>query len=321
MLNSIGLENTKGTYYAYTFANGIEEPLLKGKRTISADRTEYAVDVEHGFNIGQNAFSAYLDGVLCPNIVESSNTGKFIVPQLEGPQGTNPYDTRLTYFIERPEKTELKSCERELLTAANRNTDYINAYDTTISLIPGVVSVYVNGVRLDKDSYNVIDPNTIIINDGIVGSQNNYNPNNKDTWKQYIIYDKTKQYTIDCDRSDEILIEVRQDYSLKSQTIPARFAGQRAFYMDDDGLPKSLILSQDIIKIYIDGILYDGEYIINRDNGSIVLLDTELEFIINTDPIARYFDLHPDEHERYIYEHKTAYVPNPKTTQITFEWR
>ena len=321
MLNSAGLENTKGTFYAYSFANSIEEPLLKGKRTISADRTEYAVNVEHGFNIGQNAFSAYLDGVLCPNIVESTNTGKFIVPQLEGPQGTNPYDATLTYFIERPEKNELKSCERQLLTAANRNTDYINAYNTTISLIPGVVSVYVNGVRLESNDYSIIDPNTIIINESIVGSQNNYNPNNQDTWKQYIVYDKTNQYTINCERSDEILIEVRQDYSLKSQTIPARFAGQRSFYMDDDGLPKSLILTQDIIKIYLDGILYDGEYILNKDNGSIILLDPDLEFIINTDPIARYFDIHPDEHEAYILQNGRAYVPHPKTTQITFEWR
>lgn len=181
MLNSAGLENTKGTFYAYSFANSIEEPLLKSRRAISADRTEYAVNVEHGFNIGQNAFSAYLDGVLCPNIVESTNTGKFIVPQLEGPQGTNPYDATLTYFIERPEKNELKSCERQLLTAANRNTDYVNAYNTTISLIPGVVSVYVNGVRLERNDYSIIDPNTIIINESIVGSQNNYNPNNQDT--------------------------------------------------------------------------------------------------------------------------------------------
>lgn len=91
--------------------------------------------------------------------------------------------------------------------------------------------------------------------------------------------------------------------------------------MDDDGLPKSLILTQDIIKIYLDGILYDGEYILNKDNGSIILLDPDLEFIINTDPIARYFDIHPDEHEAYILQNGRAYVPHPKTTQITFEWR
>lgn len=321
MLNSKGLEGTSGTYYAYTFVNSIEEPLLKGKRTISPNQREYSVNVEHGFNIGQNAFTAYLDGVLCPEIVESANSGKFIVPQLEGPQGTNPYDATLTYFIERPEKNELKSCERQLLTAANRNTEYINAYNTNISLIPGVVSVYVNGVRLENDDYSIVDPNTIIFNQSLVGSQNNYNANDPDTWKQYIVYDKANKYTINCDKSDEILIEVRQDYSLKTQTISARFAGQRSFYMDDDGLPKSLILSQDIIKIYIDGILYDGEYILNRDNGSIVLLDSDLEFSINTDPIARYFDIHPDEHEQYILEHGRAYVANPKTTQITFEWR
>lgn len=91
--------------------------------------------------------------------------------------------------------------------------------------------------------------------------------------------------------------------------------------MEDDGLPKSLILTQDIVKIYIDGVLYDGEYIINRDNGSIILLDTQLESIMNTDPIARHFDLYPEDHDEYIREHGTAYIAKPQTNRITFEWR
>lgn len=322
MLDSTGLENKKGTYYAYSFANGIEEPLLKGQRNIFSGTNEYSVNVEHGFTSGQGAFSAYLDGILCPDIVEEgSNTGRFIVPDLIADEGTDPYEATLTYYVERPEKNELVSCERELLTAANRNVEYDNAYDTSISLLPGIVSIYVNGVRLEKSEYSIINANTFILHRNIVGSQKNYDPNDKSTWNKYLVYTKEEQVEIDCHRSDEILVEVRQDFNLKTQTIPVRYAGQRAFYMEDDGLPKSLILTQDIVKIYIDGVLYDGEYIINRDNGSIILLDTQLESIMNTDPIARHFDLYPEDHDEYIREHGTAYIAKPQINRITFEWR
>ena len=322
MLDSTGLENKNGTYYAYTFANGVEEPLLKGQRNIVSGVNQYAVNVEHGFTSGQGAFSAYLDGILCPSIVEeSSNTGKFIVPDLIADEGTDPYEATLTYYIERPEKTELVSCERELLTAANRNTEYDNAYSTSISLLPGVVNIYVNGVRLEKTEYSIIDANTFILHRNIVGSQKNYKADDKSTWNKYLVYTKNEQLEIECYRDDEILVEVRQDYNLKTQTIPVRYSGQRAFYMEDDGLPQSLILTQDIVKIYIDGVLYDGEYIINRDSGSIVLLDTQLESIMNIDPIARHFDLYPEDHDEYIREHGAAYIAKPQTNRITFEWR
>ena len=91
--------------------------------------------------------------------------------------------------------------------------------------------------------------------------------------------------------------------------------------MEDDGIPKSLILTQDLIKIYIDGVLYDGEYIINRDSGAIILLDPNLEHIMNVDPIAKHFDMYPEEHDEYIKEHGSAYIAKPRTNRITFEWR
>lgn len=322
MLDSKGLEGKTGTYYAYTYANGVEEPLLKGKRTLIENKTEYSVNVNHNFTSKQGAFSAYIEGILCPDIVETnSNNGRFIVPTLEADEGIDPYNTELVYYVERPEKTELVSCERETLTAANRSLEYENAYVSNISLIPGVVSVFVNGVRLERNDYSIIDPNTIILHESIVGSQKNYNASDQSTWNKYIIFNKDKTATIECNRDDHITIEVRQDYSIKSQTIPVRYAGQRTFYMEDDGLPKSLILTQDLVKIYIDGVLYQGEYSINKNNGSITLLDSNLENILNIDPIAFYFDTHPYIYDNYIKKYGKTYIAKPKTNRITFEWR
>ena len=83
-------------------------------------------------------------------------------------------------------------------------------------------------------------------------------------------------------------------------------------------LPK---MESDLIKIFINGVIYDGEYIINKENGSITLLDSELESMLNVDPIARFFETHPVEYDEYIQEHGKPYTAKKQTDKITFEWR
>ena len=316
-------EGQKGTYYAYTYANGVEEPLLVGHRTLIKDKTEYSVNVKHKFNINQGALSVYTNKLLDYNIEEEqSNTGKFIIPTYEGAESTDPYDDgSLMYIVERPEKSETVSCVREVLTATNRNMDYAQGYTTSISLLPGVVNVYVNGVNLERKDFTIVDEHNLILHTSTVGGQKNFDPQDKKTWNKYLYYDKTGEHEITCLRDDHIMIEVRQDYNLKTQTIPVRYPGQRSFYLEDDGIPKSLLLTQDYIKIFINGVIYTGEYNINRENGSITLLDPNLDSMLNIDPISRYFELHPDKYDEYLIEYGSPYVSKPQTDRITFEWR
>ena len=316
--------STLGTYYAYTYANSVEEPLLKGKRTLIEDKDVYAVNVQHKFNNGQGALTVFTNKLYNSSIIEeASNTGKIIVPKLEKVNSMfSPYDNgELLYYVERPEKTESASCIREILTAANRNHQYQNGYTTNISLMPGVVSVYLNGVRLERNDFTVIDDHTIMLHVNAVGGQRNYNPDDKSTWNKYLFYNSKGEYEISSLRDDIVVIEVRQDFSLKTQTIPVRYPGQRIFFMEDDGIPKSLILTQDIIKIFINGVVYDGEYNINKENGSITLLDSELESMLNVDPIARFFETHPVEYDEYIQEYGKPYTAKKQIDKITFEWR
>lgn len=313
-------EASKGTYYAYTYANGVEEPLLVGHRELLPEKTEYSVNVKHQFNIKQGALSVYTNKLLDYNVEEEqSNIGKFIIPLYNTP---NFYDSAsLMYIVERPEKTETVSCLREVLTAENRNTQYSQGYTTSISLLPGYVNVYVNGVRLERADFTIIDEHNLILHVSTVGGQKNYSPENPLSWNKYLHYNKNGEYEINCLRDDHIMIEVRQDYNLKSQTITVKYPGQRTFYVEDDGLPKSLMLTQDYIKIFINGIIYTGEYSINKDNGSITLLDPQLDEILNIDPIYRYFELHPDKYDEYLQEHSKPYVSKPQANRITFEWR
>lgn len=323
MLDSKDLKGKKGTFYAYTYSNGVEEPLLKGKQSLIKDKTVYSVNVEHMFSNNEGALTVFTNNLLNYDVSEeSSNTGKFIIPTMESIEGLDPYeDGELMYYVERPEKTETVSCQKEVLTAANRTMDFSGGYTTNISMTPGVVTVYVNGVRLNRKDFTIVNENTIVIHKQIVGNQNNYDPENRETWSKYVIYNKKGKVEIDCERDDYILVEVRQDFNIKSQAINVRYPGQRIFYMEDDAIPRSLFSTQDLIKIYIDGVIYTGEYIINRENKSITLLDKELDNVLNIDPIARYFELNPLEHEKYILEHGKPYVANPVISEITFEWR
>lgn len=313
-------DGSKGTYYAYTYANGVEEPLLVGHRVLLEGKTDYSVNVKHKFNINQGALSVYTNKLLDYDVVEEkSNIGKFIVPLYDNKEMYN--NGSLMYIVERPEKTESVACIREVLTAKNRNTQYAQGYTTSISLLPGYVSVYVNGVRLERSDFTIIDEYNLLLHTTTVGGQRNYDQNDSTTWNKYLHYDKNGEYEINCLRDDHIMIEVRQDYNLKSQTIPVRYPGQKTFYLEDDGIPKSLILTQDYIKIFINGLIYTGEYTINKDNGSITLLDTQLDSILNVDPISRYFELNPDKYDEYIQEHGKPYVNKPQINRITFEWR
>lgn len=316
--------SVKGTYYAYTYANAVEEPLLKGKRALVEDKEEYAVNVQHKFNNAQGALSVFTNKLFNSDVYEeSSNTGKFIVPTMVSTNNMfSPYTNgELLYIIERPEKNESASCIREVLTAANRDIQYQNGYTSTISLMPGVVSVYLNGIRLERRDFTIIDDNTLMLHIDSVGGQRNYDPDDKETWNKYLFFNSYGEHEITSLRDDIIVIEVRQDFNTKTQTIPVRYPGQRIYYLEDDGLPKSLILSQDLIKIFINGVIYDGEYTINKDNGSIILLDSELEAMLNIDPIARYFETHPVQYDEYLQENGKPYMAKPKTDKITFEWR
>lgn len=169
-----------GTYYAYTYANGVEEPLLVGHRTLLKDKTEYSVNVKHKFNINQGALSVFTNKLLDYNMTEEkSNVGKFIIPNYDNDKVYE--DGSLMYIVERPEKTEIAACVREVLTAKNRNTQYSQGYTTSVSLLPGYVNVYVNGVRLQRSDFTIVDEHNLILHVATVGSQRNYKENDSST--------------------------------------------------------------------------------------------------------------------------------------------
>lgn len=308
------------TYYAYTYNNSIDEPLLHDMRYTTVDTPkQFKVNFNHVFRPNVGALTTYLNNLLILPEEDTSGNGAFTMPEID--QEKNPYDEgEILYIVERPELNEYVACKRETLTAENRDPSLANTYITNLSLIPGVVNVFVNGVKLEREEYSLVNEHSIMIHFDIVGGQSHYQTNDKNTWKKYTIYTSEGIKTMDCIQPDEIIVEVREDYRLKTQTLPVRYAGQQYFSVDDDGLAETLLSTKDYVKIYINGIIYTGEYTINRDAGVIVLEDANITNNLNIDAMDRYFTQNPEAYAKYQQEYG-KYYPKKVVDRITFEWR
>ena len=93
-----------------------------------------------------------------------------------------------------------------------------------------------------------------------------------------------------------------------------RKSGNQDYY----DIPSSLINTIDLIKIYINGVYYDGEYTISDNGGikGIKLLDYSA---LKIDPLYEYFNRYPEELEAYKVKYNKEY--KRRIDKITFEWR
>lgn len=368
IMNNRNLLNLKLTYYAYTYANSVDEPLLYGNRTFNIpvsnhipeeQKNEFYTDFDHTFKPKVGSLSTYANHLLVENTEHELDDGGFTIPILEGPnlidykdvdhfdkfakitESTRPEDlnmfpeefekykklkeafdsfkhSELHYIVERVEEEELVACTRETIDASTRNEMYNNCFTTNIKLLPGVVNVYLNGILLEQNQYSILDEHNILIHFDVTGGHQDYSKDDHFTWKTLLIpNDEGYIETFSCIDTDKITIEVREDYKLKRQTVIAK-RNQYIFSVANDDLYNTLITSKDHIKIYIDGCLYTGQYRADVYSETITLLDPNIQNVISSDPIEKYFDLYPSE--RIEYE-KINGKYQPKRSRITFEWR
>ena len=226
----------------------------------------------------------------------------------------NMRNNRLCYLIENVENNERMSSRRHWNAPRYDNGNMPNTYTTSMRLIPGILNVYVNGVLLHKDDYAVFDNNKIMIGFDLVGGQEILPANKGDYNHPYRIITNEGFKYIECEGDDEILIEVRDDMTIKKRSYEMKDISYETYTFDilDYEYPKSLSVTKDLIKIYINGVLYDGKY--TNINGVITLLECDLE----EDPLYKQLKMHPSMMEEYEKQYG-EYVK--RTDIITFEWR
>ena len=232
----------------------------------------------------------------------------------------------LFYFVEKIEAGETYSVNRDWLSHADRYTTFDNTYNAHNYIGPGAVDVYLNGVMLDKTSYSIFNNNNIILNDLMVaGGSDEYDRDKTETHnmiKYYITeYNEEKEKEVGtvkylhCESPDEILIEYRPDTTIRKVSYEIKqttYDTNGVFMYEDYEFPDSLLRTKDVIKIWIDGILYTGGYHIQGKN--IVLEDSPLQL----DPIKQYFDTHPDTYREWkIKNGEYSY----RKSRVIFEWR
>lgn len=314
-------------YYSYQYANSVEQPLLRGVIKSLQDKEEYRTAFNHVFPSNKNALSIWQNGLRqypdttgnpenFNGVFETGNS-MFKMP--------NPIDGIIFYVVEKPEGTETKSCERQVLTHDDIIEGTNNIFKTDISLYPGNVRVFVSGLRQPESAFKIIDNYRIMIKDEILAYPGNFP-------KETVELDDGSFIEIEHKHPDSILIEVRQDYALKEITLPVRYAGQNewsvaARNLEDitkggDGLPESIIDSKDFIMIYINGVAYGKDYKIDTDQQKIILSNEEITSTLGVDPLDEFFRSNPSEYEAWrIQNGGKEYVAKPITDTITFEWR
>ncbi len=144
----------------------------------------------------------------------------------------------------------------------------------------------------------------------------NYNEENQVTQTDLKYYDEadgTVKY-IECGECDYVTLEFRPDNSVKKVTYDVKQISydSQSFDSEDYEFPSSLKNTKDLIKIYINGILYDGTYTFK---DGVLSLDKP---VLNVDPIELYFNSHPYEYK--IWKNKNGEYVAPKD-RVTFEWR
>lgn len=325
VLQNFGQKNC--VYYSYQYANSVEQPLLRGVIKTLESKDEYKTAFNHVFPINKNALAIWQNGLrqypdTTGNLEDFNGyleigNSKFKMP--------NPVDGIMFYVVEKPEGSETKSCERQVLTRADIVEGYTNVFKTDIPLLPGNVRVFVSGLRQPESAFTILDNNLIKINDEILAYANNFPT-------EQIQLEDGSYLEINHIHPDNILIEVRQDLSLKEITLPIRYSGQSEWSVaarnpeditkGGDGLPESILNSKDFIMIYINGMAYGKDYRVDLDQGKILLTNDTITSCLGKDPIDEYFKANPKDYEAWrVQNGGKEYVAKKNKDTITFEWR
>lgn len=294
------------TIYAYRFANTVDKKLIFNTIDTKGDST-YDTLFSHAYAVNRNELSVYIDGIRQYDVTETGRQ-KFKVNTPEGSQ-------KITYILEECEGTEEVACYREVLTKENvlKHTD--NTYKTKINLFSPNIKVFIGGLRQPKQSYKIINSDTIMFKSPLIGSPLNY------PVEEITVNQNHKKITRN--HSSEILIEARGDYMLNETIIiidPSDEDANRVSFGIEDGLEKSMFETDDKILIYINGLLYIDGYKLDKNNLKLSLDNVNYDQILGPNIVTKYFNNNTVAYEKWKEQTGNKKYIQPNNT-IIFEWR
>lgn len=324
--------------YAFTTANAeVEQPLVIQNYEIpigANPQTDF--NTPCAFNPNTNSLMVWVDGIrMYPDtddvagIIEYANGTGFTLPF---PVGGDNYPHYVTVVVEKPEHDASAPCSRTVITEKNIAPNVVNMYSTKysydsngnrltltnpVSLYPGRVTIYVNGIRQPEDSYTLHDNYTFSFNDAtIIGSNKNYPVQ---TFAD--LYGNT--FTQTHNQPDYILVEVRED-TRQTKTIEINKFPTYEINPTDYDIDMTILEAVDEIMIFINGLYFGAKknegYHINLSRGSIMISDQNTCDIINNDEMYNFLTGNSAANQLYLLRHDGAAYQHANA-KITLAWR
>lgn len=253
------------------------------------------------FEPNHNLISVYVDGLMQSGVKDHADGFGFELPEQIKTKA------HISYVIETPAQLSEKYVQRIVLNENNAVKGASNVYRTykqnkpkdenAVSLYPGRVTIFIDGVRQPQDSYVILDNYTIMFKDDkhtLIGNDSNY-PDEilLDDNHLPIVDEKGRYQTIHHKHGDNILVEIRQDLNKVENHIQSNKSKTAKYSVNvqDHNIPAEILDSSDEILIYINGLfaglkLNDGmKYAYTRDinQGTISILDPSVSRILIDD--------------------------------------
>ena len=313
------------TIYAFKFANEISGLVEIGSATLfDVDEEDnmpiYFINGKYGYDNG--TLNVFRNGIkLLHNIdyFESASGESFKLKEMPDENDV------IQYLIEPVERGYDNGHIQVILTKDNalQPNVYKISDNSDVSLYPGRLSVYINGVRIPKDDWVLLSSKSILLkytDYKASGSADNYP-------EELMADEDHKPFVINHTYPDLILVEIRYDYDRKEKTIHLT---EDEFYGVDVvkyELDKVMLDASDEIIFYLNGQFAalsrnkNTDYRLDRYRGCISFSNEDFLETINRDPLDLLFKADP-----YAYNGwkkmtgKLSYQPK-KQNVLTILWR
>ena len=266
-------------------------------------------------NIG--ALSVWVNGIRQSDIIENTDGISFTIPQ--------PVYGQVQYCIEsRREGGDGVLVQQEVLDNNNVVPGCVNVYKTEKPLFPGVVTIYIDGIRQSQSRFSIIDCNTLMINDDstqLVGSDGNNWPvetfagvpdvNGGSKWAsidhtkfRYSVKEGDPEYPYWGKPHNEgdpnpmpskILVEVRQDFDRVEKVLnfEERSGGPNDIFVGSSGdfpqVPENILDTSDEVLIFLNGMFYglaaNNGYTLDKNRLEIRIHNNDFIDTVVKDPV------------------------------------
>ncbi len=235
-------------------------------------------------------------------------------------------DDKITYFIEPIEAGEQYGYETVLLTKEDSiqpNVYAVEENDSTPSLYPGRLTVYVNGLRIPKESWTLLDSKKIMLkfeDYKTLGTADNFPIENK-------IRPDNSLISVTHNYPDYITVEIRKDYDRKEMTIELDSKDAMEIYVEDYGIPLGILECKDEILFYLNGQYLNmsrsmsNDYRLDVHKGCIVILNNKIIEALQSDPLLSIFNSNALAYSSWKARNKKDKYESNKRNILTLVWR